>query len=65
MEAGPVKPRPNQNPSKLRMKPARSSLVAHWIKDQALSLQRFGFDPWPRNLDVSQARPPKKVFVFY
>ena len=27
----------------------RSSLVAQWVKDPALSMQRLGFNPWPRN----------------
>ena len=30
----------------------RSSLVARWVKDVALSLLWFGFDPWPKNFCV-------------
>ena len=44
----------------------RSSLVAQWVKDQALSLQWFGlllwgrFDPGPGNFHMLQAWPKKK-----
>ena len=30
----------------------QSSLVAQWVKDQALSLLWNRFDPWPRNFRV-------------
>ena len=48
----------------------RSSLVAQWVKDlvslqQLRSLLWRRSDPWPRNLDVLQARPPKKYLFFF
>ena len=41
-------------------------LVAQWVKDPALSLQRLGSmlwrkrDLWPRNFHVSQTEPKKR-----
>ena len=43
-----------------------SSLVAHWVKDPALSLQRLrlrlwhGLNPWPWKYHMLQACPKKK-----
>ena len=45
----------------------RSSLVAQWVKDPALSLQWLwlllwhGFDPWPRNFHMPWAQPKKNL----
>ena len=44
----------------------KSSLVAQWVKELALSLLCLGsllwhrFDPWPGNFCMSWARPKKK-----
>ena len=38
----------------------RSSLVAQWVKDLALSLLRHGFGSWPWNFRVPQTQPKKK-----
>jgi len=47
-----------------------SSLVAQWVKDQALSLQMLGSllwhgsDPWPWNFHMPRAQArPKKIFL--
>ena len=33
--------------------------VAPWVKDLLLSLQQFGFSPWPRNFSMLLAQPKK------
>ena len=38
----------------------RSSLVAHWVKDLALSLQWLRFSHWPGNFHMPKAWPKKK-----
>ena len=35
----------------------RSSLVAQWVKNLALSLLWLGFDPWPRNFHLLKSWP--------
>ena len=37
-----------------------SPLVAQWVKDLALSLLWYGFDPWPGNFLMLWAWPKKK-----
>ena len=34
--------------------------MAQQVKDLALSLQRLGFNPWPRKFHVPEAWPTKK-----
>ena len=47
-------------------KALRSSLVGQWVNDLALSLLwlrsllSYGFEPWPGNLCMPQARPKEK-----
>ena len=47
----------------------RSSLVAHWVKDLALSPLRLGslpwhgFDPWPVNFCVPWVHLPQKMMM--
>ena len=38
--------------------------VAQWAKDPVLSLQWFGFSPWPRNVYMPQVWPKKLLFFF-
>ena len=42
------------------LKGIKSCLVMQWVKDLALSLQQWGFDPWPGNFCMLQAQPKKK-----
>ena len=44
--------------------PHRSSLVAQWVKDSALSLQQLGFDPWPGNFHMPRDVAKKKGKVY-
>ena len=39
----------------------RSSLVAWWVKDLALSRLWLGFDPWPGNFCMPGAQPKKTL----
>ena len=41
-------------------KTLRSSFVAQWFKDLALSLQLLGLSPWPQNLHMPQVGPKTK-----
>ena len=38
---------------------SRSSLVAQWVKDLALTLLWHGFNPWPGNFHMLWAQPKK------
>ena len=62
---GPRTPCSMGQPKKEKMK-SWSSLMAHWVRDLALSqlwlqLQLWqGFDPWPRNFHMLWVQPKKK-----
>ena len=64
LRCGPEKQQQQQQQQKT---PWRSSLVAQWVKDRAMSLPWFGsllwhmFNPWPRKFCMLRIQREKKT----